>query len=106
MTTSYSYTINFGRYSANISAYNPDTCALFKSQEEAKEYGLKEARRLTTEASGNVTSIEIEKFCVECDGRGAKSVRYGKRVLRWKEVICSVCGGKGKMEVVEVIKEF
>lgn len=105
MTTAYSYCVNYGRYSANISAFNPDTSTLFKSPEEAKEYGLKEALRLTTEGSGNVTSLEIEKFCIECDGRGFKIVRSGKRVIRRKEVKCQVCNGIGT-ELIETVKEF
>lgn len=95
MTTAFSYCVNYGRYSANISAYNPDTCTLFKTQEEAYTYGLKEAHRLATEGSGNVTSLEVDKFCVECDGRGFNVVKSGKRVIRRKEVKCVVCDGKG-----------
>lgn len=95
MTTAYSYTVNYGRYSCNISAYNPDTYSLFKTETEAHAYGLKEASRLTTEDSGNVTSLEVEKFCVECDGRGFNVIKSGKRVIRRKEVKCVVCDGKG-----------
>lgn len=95
MTTAYSYCVNFGKYSVNISAYNPDTCALFKTQSEARIYGLKEVERLQVEAGSVVTSLEIEKFCVECDGRGFKTVVSGKRVIRRKEVKCVVCNGKG-----------
>lgn len=95
MTTAFSYCVNFGKYSANISAFNPDTCHLFKTQDEAHTYGLKEVERLRVEAGSVVTSLEIEKFCVECDGRGFKVVKSGKRVIRRKEVKCQVCDGVG-----------
>ncbi len=91
----YSYTVNYGKWSANMSSMHPKEYRLFQSCEEAKEFGDQEAHRLMTEGSGNVKNIEVEKFCVDCDGKGFNIVKTGKRVVRRKEVTCQECNGKG-----------
>ena len=96
----YSYTVNYGKWSSNTSAMHPDKYRLFQSTDEAKEFGDKEAMRLMTEGSGNVKSVEIEKFCVSCDGRGHNIVKSGKRVIRRKEVTCQDCKGYGTEIVI------
>ena len=99
----YSYTVNYGKWSSNMSAMHPEKCRPFESADEAKEFGDKEAHRLMTEGSGNVKSIEIEKFCIFCDGRGTKTVKTGKRVIRRKEVTCQDCNGHGSEIVISDI---
>ncbi len=96
----YSYTVNYGKWSSNTSAMHPEKCQLFQSSDEAKEFGDKEAHRLATEGSGNVKNVEIEKFCVNCDGRGYNIVKSGKRVIRRKEVTCHDCNGNGTEVII------
>ena len=95
----YSYTVNYGQYSSNTSAYHPDFYRLFESAEEAREFGDKEATRLADYTT--VKSVEIEKFCVACDGRGTKLVKSGKRIIRTKEVTCLDCQGFGSEAINE-----
>lgn len=96
----YSYTVNYGQWSSNTSAYHPDKYRLFESAEEAKEFGDKEASRLAEHTT--VKGVEIEKFCVSCDGRGVQLFKKAsKRSIRTKEVTCPDCQGFGK-EVVNI----
>lgn len=96
----YSWTVNYGKWSSNSSAMHPDKYRLFQSSEEAKEFGDKEANRLITEGSGNVKNVEIEKFCVSCDGRGFNIIKSGKRVIKRKNVTCLDCQGNGTEIVI------
>ena len=99
-TRGFSYTVEYGQYSSNSSAYHPDKCRLFVSVEEAKFFGLQEVARLA-KAKAPIRDFIIEQYCLNCDGRGVVHQPYKRIKYKKKELKCPVC--KGKNSKVKVI---